>query len=119
MLDFSFQFEWFDGVIYVLPQCMGYRSLIALTMLSALCGFFHLSRWRDVAKLVMLSVLIAVTGNLLRIAAIMCVCAVSYDLAFSVIHETIGYVIFVVEVLVVAEIAERMKKGGRHGHTAR
>lgn len=119
MLDFSFQFEWFDGVIYVLPQCMGYRSLIALTMLSALCGFFRLSRWRDVAKLVMLSVLIAVAGNLLRIAAIMCVCAVSYDLAFSVVHEMIGYVIFVVEVLVMAEIAERMKKGGLHGHTAR
>lgn len=118
-MDFSFEFEWFDGVIRVLPQCMGYRSWIALSAISVLCGFFHLCRWRDVAKLVMLSVLIAVTGNLLRIAVIMSICAVSYRLAFEVVHETIGYVIFLAEVLVVAEIVERMKKGGRHGHTAR
>lgn len=111
-MDFSFEFEWFGGVILVLPQCMGYRSLVALAAISVLCGFLHLSRWRDVAKLVMLSVLIAVTGNLLRIAVIMCMCAVSYELAFEVVHETIGYAIFVVEVLVLAAIAERMKKKG-------
>lgn len=98
---------WFGRTVVIHPQCMGYRSLIALFLLAMVCSL-RLKKWSERFKLVALSVPIAVIGNILRIAILLGVCLLLSGTALSMVHDVLGYVIFVVEVNVMANFASRM-----------
>lgn len=103
-----------DGsfAIDVASPCSGLRSLFALLALSAGYSYFALSSWPRRALLFVLSVPIAILGNVVRILSI---CAVgsfaSTTFATGFYHDYSGYVIFAVSILLMLLTASLLGRG--------
>jgi exosortase len=105
-----------DGsfAIDVASPCSGLRSLFALLALSAGYSYFALPTWPRRMLLFVLSVPIAILGNVVRILSICIVGSVaSASFATGFYHDYSGYVIFAVSILLMLLTANILGRGLR------
>ena len=106
-------FPWFGRIVAITPECMGYRSMIAMSLLAAFCAFANrLSLARSVALLV-IALAIAACGNVARILTILAVSAFAPDFGFGPWHDLAGYLVFIVAAVAMFSVADLL--GGRAG----
>ena len=79
----------------VVEACSGIRSLISLTTLSLIIGYFNLNRARSIALLLVAAVPVAIFINILRVVSLV----LSYyyfglDLTYGTPHTLLGLVLF-------------------------
>jgi exosortase len=83
----------------VAPACSGIRSLMTIIMLSLLYGFTTQNRkWKKIA-LFASGFPLAIAGNVLRITSIIVAAQCFGSKAGDLVHETFGYLIFVIIVI--------------------
>ena len=101
----------------VAAPCSGLRSIFALMALTAAYSWFNQKTWPRRAVLFMLSIPIAVFGNMVRIVTICLVAAwASPDFAIGFYHDYSGYVVFLVAIalmVICGEAMNRVAKGMR------
>ena len=87
-------------VIDIASPCSGLRSIFALMAISVGYGYFTQPTWTRRAILLVLSLPIAILGNIVRIMSI-CIVAKSADPAFALgfYHDFSGFVVFAVALL--------------------
>ena len=101
-------FPWFGRTVTVVPECMGYRSVIAMSLLVALCAVRNrLTLLRSVA-LLFVAAAIALCGNAFRMLAILAVSTVAPDFGFGLWHDICGYAFFMLAVAAMAAVAAKM-----------
>jgi len=98
-------------------QCSGVNSIIALTALTALAAYLFESRWLDKIGLnrillVILSIPLAMVGNILRVSSLLFV-ARSYgaDAAFTFYHDYSGPIFFVLILLLLWPLTRLLRFG--------
>ena len=101
--------------IDVATPCSGLRSLFAMMALTAGYAYFTLPTWTRRGALFVLSIPIAVLGNVCRVVSIVLVASVcSSEFAMGFYHDYSGYVVFLVAVLLMVTVggALTIRKGG-------
>lgn len=101
-------FPWFGRIVAITPECMGYRSMIAMSILAAFCAFANRLSFARAIALLAVAVAIAIVGNVVRILSILAVSAVAPDFAFGLWHDLCGYVVFVFAALAMASVASKL-----------
>ena len=98
--------------IDVAEPCSGLRSLFAMTALTAGYAYFTQPTWIRRGILFVLSVPIAIAGNVARILSIVLIAATcSSDFATGFYHDYSGYVVFLVAILLMVACGELVTKG--------
>ncbi len=98
--------------IDVAEPCSGLRSLFAMTALTAGYAYFTQPTWIRRGILFVLSVPIAIAGNVARILSIVLIAATcSPDFATGFYHDYSGYVVFLVAILLMVACGELVTKG--------
>lgn len=92
----------------VVEACSGIRSLISLTTLSLLFGYFTLTKWRSIAVLFLVSIPIAILINIVRVVSMV----VAYhfleiDLTEGIAHTIAGLGLFLLG-LILLGITQRI-----------
>ena len=83
-------------------QCSGVNSMITLFALTSLCGYVFNGPWWGRIGLVVLSIPLAMVGNILRVGNLLYVAYYwGVDAAFIFYHDYSGFVFFVVVLLLV------------------
>lgn len=101
-------FPWFGRIVAITPECMGYRSIIAMSLLAAFCAFANRLSFARSTALLAVAVAIAIVGNVVRLLLILAVAALAPDFGFGVWHDLCGYVVFVFAVLAMASVASKL-----------
>lgn len=101
-------FPWFGRIVAITPECMGYRSIIAMSLLAAFCAFANRLSFARATALLAVAVAIAAVGNVVRLLLILAVAALAPDFGFGVWHDLCGYVVFVFAVLAMASVASKL-----------
>lgn len=101
-------FPWFGRIVAITPECMGYRSIIAMSLLAAFCAFANRLSFARATALLAVAVAIAIVGNVVRLLLILAVAALAPDYGFGVWHDLCGYVVFVFAVLAMASVASKL-----------
>lgn len=101
-------FPWFGRIVAITPECMGYRSIIAMSLLAAFCAFANRLSFARATALLAVAVAIAIVGNVVRLLLILAVAALAPDFGFGVWHNLCGYVVFVFAVLAMASVASKL-----------
>ena len=101
-------FPWFGRIVAITPECMGYRSIIAMSLLAAFCAFANRLSFARSTALLAVAVAIAMVGNVVRLLLILAVAALAPDFGFGVWHDLCGYVVFVFAVLAMASAASKL-----------
>lgn len=100
--------------IDVAEPCSGLRSIFALMALTAGYAYFYQSTWLRRGLLFVLSIPIAIFGNVVRIFTIVAVAATcSPDFATGFYHDYSGYVVFFAAILLMLLASRLISKGGR------
>lgn len=107
-------FPWFERVVAIAPECMGYRSLIALTVLAAFCAYANRLTFTRATVLLAGAVAISIVGNVTRMLLILTVAAFAPDFGFGLWHDLCGYVVFVFAVLAMASVASKLALSEQH-----
>ena len=90
------------------------RSIFALMALTAGYAYFYQSTWLRRGLLFVLSIPIAIFGNVVRIFTIVAVAATcSPDFATGFYHDYSGYVVFFAAILLMLLASRLISKGGR------
>ena len=80
----------------VVEACSGIRSLISLSTLSLIVGYFTLTRWRSIALLLLLSVPMAIFINFVRVVSLVLIYEwLAIDLSEGAGHTVSSLVLFV------------------------
>lgn len=101
-------FPWFGRIVAITPECMGYRSIIAMSLLAAFCAYANRLTFARSTALLAVAVAIAMVGNVVRLLLILAVAALAPDFGFGVWHDLCGYVVFVFAVLAMASVASKL-----------
>lgn len=101
-------FPWFGRIVAITPECMGYRSIIAMSLLAAFCAFANRLSFARATALLAVAVAIAAVGNIVRLLLILAVAALAPDFGFGPWHDLCGYVVFVFAVLAMASVASKL-----------
>lgn len=80
----------------VAPACSGIRSLMALSSLSFLIGYFSFRGWGRRLLLLVLALPFAFAGNILRIGSIVVAAHWLGQEAGDLVHSSFGFIIFLV-----------------------
>ena len=95
----------------VVGACSGMRSLISLTTLSLVIGYFQLRRWWLIAILIGISIPIAFLTNVVRvISMILAYNYFGFDLSEGLSHTLTGLVLFILALVVLFQIQLFMEK---------
>jgi len=98
--------------IDVAEPCSGMRSLFAMMALTAGYAYFTQPTWLRRGLLFVLSIPIAVFGNVLRILTIVIIATIcSSDLATGFYHDYSGYVVFLAAILLMVATGGLITKG--------
>lgn len=98
--------------IDVAEPCSGMRSLFAMMALTAGYAYFTQPTWFRRGLLFVLSIPIAIFGNVMRILTIAAVAsACSADFAMGFYHDYSGYVVFLTAVLLMVAAGGLITKG--------
>jgi len=85
-----------DMSFQVVDACSGIRSLISMTTLSILIGYFTLNKGRSIALLFLFSIPVAIIINLVRVVALVLTFHYFHiDLSVGTSHTLAGLVLFV------------------------
>ena len=106
-------FPWFGRIVAITPECMGYRSIIAMSLLAAFCAFANRLSFARATVLLAVAVAIAAVGNVVRLLLILAVAALAPDFGFGVWHDLAGYLVFIVAAVAMFSCADML--GGRAG----
>ena len=98
-----------QGDAVIAPECMGYRSMIAITILAFVYGLYLRLPPKKVLKLVGVALPIAILFNTIRILVCIAVGYYYYEFAFGGLHDIFGYVTFLAATLIVAKVGETWK----------
>ena len=101
-------FPWFERIVAITPECMGYRSIIAMSLLAAFCAYANRLTFARATALFAVAVAISIVGNVVRMLLILTVAAFAPDFGFGLWHDLCGYVVFVVAVLAMASAASKL-----------
>ena len=97
--------------IDVAEPCSGLRSLFALMALTAAYSWFNQPTWPRRALLFVMSVPLAVLGNIVRVLTICGVAAcASADFALGFYHDYSGYVVFMVAIVLMVACGEAITR---------
>lgn len=107
-------FPWFERIVVIAPECMGYRSIIAMSLLAAFCAYANRLTFARVTALLAVAVAISIVGNVARLLLILTVAAFAPDFGFGLWHDCCGYVVFVVAVLAMASVASKLALSEQH-----
>lgn len=100
--------------IDVADPCSGLRSLFAMAALTAGYAYFTQPTWLRRGLLFVLSLPIAVAGNVMRILSIVLVASCcAPDFAMGFYHDYSGYVVFLVSILLMVATGELISKGAK------
>ena len=78
-----------------MEACSGIRSLISLSTLSLILGYFTLFRWRSIVLLLLFSVPVAIFINIVRVVSLVLVYEwFAIDLSEGMAHTVSGLVLF-------------------------
>ena len=100
--------------IDVAEPCSGMRSLFAMMALAAGYAYFTQPTWIRRGLLFVLSIPIAIAGNVVRVLSIVAVAATcSSDFATGFYHDYSGYVVFLVAVSLMVVTGGLITKGAR------
>ena len=100
--------------IDVADPCSGLRSLFAMMALTAGYAYFTQPTWIRRGLLFVLSIPIAIAGNVVRVLSIVAVAATcSSDFATGFYHDYSGYVVFLVAVSLMVVTGGLITKGAR------
>ena len=84
-----------DKTFQVVEACSGIRSLISLSTLSLILGYFTLFRWRSIVLLLLFSVPVAIFINIVRVVSLVLVYEwFAIDLSEGMAHTVSGLVLF-------------------------
>ena len=84
-----------DKTFQVVEACSGIRSLISLSTLSLILGYFTLFRWRSIVLLLLFSVPVAIFINIVRVVSLVLVYKwFAIDLSEGMAHTVSGLVLF-------------------------
>ena len=84
-----------DKTFQVVEACSGIRSLISLSTLSLILGYFTLFRWRSIVILLLFSVPVAIFINIVRVVSLVLVYEwFAIDLSEGMAHTVSGLVLF-------------------------
>ena len=84
-----------DKTFQVVEACSGIRSLISLSTLSLILGYFTLFRWRSIVLLLLFSVPVAIFINIVRVVSLVLVYEwFALDLSEGMAHTVSGLVLF-------------------------
>lgn len=83
---------------------MGYRSLIALTVLAAVGAIAHKMTFSHSIALIAAAAAISVGCNAMRIASILAVALFAPDFAYGFWHDLAGYLSFIVAMTILFRI---------------
>lgn len=84
-----------DKTFQVVEACSGIRSLISLTTLSLIFGYFSLNRWQSVGLLLLFSIPVAIFINIVRVISLVIVYYFfKIDLSVGAAHTVAGMVLF-------------------------
>lgn len=106
---------WADRLVAITPECMGYRSLIALIALAVLVALVNRMALSHGVALVVAAAAISAACNALRIASILAVALVAPDFAYGLWHDLAGYLVFVVAMMTLFSVADLLnnENGGK------
>lgn len=107
-------FPWFERIVAITPECMGYRSIIAMSLLAAFCAYANRLTFTRATVLLAGAVAISIVGNVSRMLLILTVAAFAPDFGFGLWHDLCGYVVFVVAVLAMASVASKLALSEQH-----
>ncbi len=83
--------------LHVVDACSGLRSLVAMTVMSVVIGYFFLRRWWSKALLVIAVLPLAIFANALRVFATGYLKVNGYEkMAEGIVHDATGVIIFAV-----------------------
>lgn len=100
--------------IDVAEPCSGLRSLFAMAALTAGYAYFTQPTWSRRGALFVMSMPIAVLGNIVRIFTIVAVAATcSSDFATGFYHDYSGYVVFLVAIALMVACGELVSRGAK------
>lgn len=102
------------GTINIVPECMGYRSAIALTGCAFVYGLDRGIGRKNIAKLLTISLALSIIFNALRIGIIVAVSYFNWEAAFGSWHNAYGFLTFSLGLWCMVAIADRMNDIGRH-----
>lgn len=92
-----------DKTFQVVEACSGIRSLISLTTLSLIFGYFTLNRWQSIGLLLLLSVPVAIFINIVRVISLVLVYYFfKIDLSVGTAHTVAGMVLFLLGLVLLA-----------------
>jgi exosortase len=104
--------------INVAPECAGIRSISALIVLSAVYSWMEKMNVPGGIVLMLLTVPIAVVGNIIRISTV-CIVGVccGKDFAMGFFHDCSGYFVFMVNIVIMIVCAKVVSRlfGKRNG----
>ena len=84
-----------DKTFQVVEACSGIRSLISLSTLSLILGYFTLFRWWSIVLLLLFSVPVAIFINIVRVVSLVLVYEwFAIDLSEGIAHTVSGLVLF-------------------------
>ncbi|MDD2465152.1 MAG: exosortase/archaeosortase family protein [Desulfobulbus sp.] len=84
-----------DKTFQVVEACSGIRSLISLTTLSLIFGYFTLNKWQSVGLLLLFSIPVAIFINIARVISLVIVYYfLKIDLSMGTAHTVAGIVLF-------------------------
>lgn len=105
----------FDGrIVVIAPECLGYRSLAIMAFLAVfLCIWKRPGLLRSLGVLAS-ACLLAVIGNVLRIAFLCGLAALNVnDAIFGTCHDMAGYAVMFIEAMLLGSIFDRFcRKAG-------
>jgi len=91
-------------------QCSGVNSMITLISLTALCGYIFKGPWWGRIGLVLLSIPLAILGNILRVGNLLYIAYYwGADAAFTFYHDYSGFVFFAVVLLLLFPLLRLMR----------
>ena len=98
--------------IDIAEPCSGLRSLFAMAALTAGYAYFTQPTWLRRGALFVLSIPIAIAGNVARIFTIVAIAATcSADFATGFYHDYSGYVVFLVAIALMVACGELITRG--------
>ena len=102
-------FPFAGRIVVIAPECMGYRSLSAMAFLALFLVLWKRPGLLRSLALVSCAGALAVLGNICRIGFLLAVLKLFDDDAiFNYCHDAAGYVVMIIEALVLASIYDKL-----------
>ena len=95
----------------VVDACSGIRSLLSLTFLSLVYGYFFESSTRIRVLLFLSTIPIAIAANAGRVTITGLLAQVNPQLAEGAVHEAEGWVIFMIAIFILVGVHQILKRG--------